>query len=151
MMGLAQQRARLLLVTLWAGSLWTVGYLVAPTLFATLADRVLAGTIAGFLFRSEAWLSLACGALLLALFAGAHELEPARRRALLVVVGAMLVCTLASHYGLQPLMEALKQSAGPGGVMAPAAHARFGLLHGASALLYLAQSLLAGYLVFRHR
>ncbi|MGH8809748.1 MAG: DUF4149 domain-containing protein, partial [Noviherbaspirillum sp.] len=44
-------RARLLIATLWVGSLWAVGYLVAPTLFATLPDSVLAGTIAGRLFR----------------------------------------------------------------------------------------------------
>ncbi|HEY0845985.1 MAG TPA: DUF4149 domain-containing protein, partial [Noviherbaspirillum sp.] len=58
---------RLLIATLWAGSLWTVGYLVAPTLFASLADRVQAGMIAGRLFRIEAWLSVACAAALLLL------------------------------------------------------------------------------------
>ncbi|HEX7634207.1 MAG TPA: DUF4149 domain-containing protein, partial [Noviherbaspirillum sp.] len=52
-------RARLLIATLWVGSLWTVGYLVAPTLFATLSDRALAGMIAGSIFRLEAWLSVA--------------------------------------------------------------------------------------------
>ncbi|MCE2832533.1 MAG: DUF4149 domain-containing protein, partial [Oxalobacteraceae bacterium] len=46
---------RVLLVTFWVGSLWTVGYLAAPTLFATLPDRALAGSIAGSLFRVEAW------------------------------------------------------------------------------------------------
>ena len=28
-------------LTLWIGGLWAVGYLVAPTLFYTLADRAL--------------------------------------------------------------------------------------------------------------
>ncbi|MES2016126.1 MAG: DUF4149 domain-containing protein, partial [Pseudomonadota bacterium] len=51
-------KARLLLITLWAGSLWTIGYVVAPTLFATLHDRVLAGVIAGSMFTSQAWLSM---------------------------------------------------------------------------------------------
>ena len=59
-------RLRILVATLWAGSLWTIGFVVAPTLFATLSDRVLAGNIAGSLFRVEAWLSIACAVLLLA-------------------------------------------------------------------------------------
>jgi hypothetical protein len=33
--------------------LWAVGYLAAPTLFATLSDRVLAGTIAASLFKNQ--------------------------------------------------------------------------------------------------
>ena len=32
-----------LLTVVWLGSLWTVGYLVAPVLFATLPERALAG------------------------------------------------------------------------------------------------------------
>ncbi len=63
---------RTLLVTLWVGSLWAIGYLAAPTLFATLADRMLAGSIAGSLFRVEAWLSVVCGLLLLGLFGLRH-------------------------------------------------------------------------------
>ncbi|MDP9109581.1 MAG: DUF4149 domain-containing protein, partial [Pseudomonadota bacterium] len=42
-----------LLVVLWTGSLWTIGYLVAPTLFLTLPDSMLAGTIAARMFRVE--------------------------------------------------------------------------------------------------
>ncbi|MEG2963340.1 MAG: DUF4149 domain-containing protein, partial [Janthinobacterium sp.] len=33
-------RLRILVATLWAGSLWTIGFIVAPTLFGTLSDRV---------------------------------------------------------------------------------------------------------------
>mgnify|MGYP003498814527 CR=1 FL=1 len=58
-------RLRLLVATLWAGSLWAVGYLVAPTLSATLADRKLFGTIAGSMFNSQAWLSVGCAAAML--------------------------------------------------------------------------------------
>ena len=145
-----QQRARQYLLILWAGSLWTVGYLVAPTLFATLADRVLAGTVAASMFRSEAWLSIACALLLLAnLQWGARELDAARRRTLLVTVAAMLLCTLVIHFGLQPSMAALREAAGPGGVTISAAKTRFGILHGASSLLYLTQSVLAGFLIWK--
>ena len=60
-------RFRLLVATLWAGSLWAIGYLAAPTLFATLADRALAGTIAASLFNNLAWLSIGCALVMLVL------------------------------------------------------------------------------------
>ena len=33
-----------IMLTLWVGSLWAVGLMVAPTLFTQLDDRALAGT-----------------------------------------------------------------------------------------------------------
>ena len=44
-----------LVASLWAGAQWTVGYLVAPTLFALLDDRREAGRIAGWLFDYKAY------------------------------------------------------------------------------------------------
>ncbi len=141
---------RTLLVTVWAGSLWTVGYLVAPTLFATLPDRVLAGTIAGSLFRVEAWLSVACGLMLLGLFYADRGF--ARRRSCLWLVLAMLACVVIGYFGLQPFMAALKETAAAnGGVMDDAARVRFGMLHGVASVIYLIQSFAALALVIRHR
>lgn len=140
---------RVLLATFWAGSLWTVGYVAAPTFFATLPDRMLAGTVAGNLFRVEAWVSIACGLLLLALYATARGL--AHRRTLLWLVAAMLACTLIGYFGIQPYMAALKAAAGPEGVMEGATRARFGMLHGVASVIYLVQSLLAVGLVLRQR
>lgn len=139
---------RCLIAALWAGSLWTVGYLVAPTLFATLSDRVLAGTVAASMFRSQAWLSIACAMLLLVLLRFGM---PDRRRTLLALVLAMLFCTLVVHFGLQPMMGALREAAGPGGVLESAAKSRFGMLHGISSVIYLVQSGLAGVLVWKMR
>ncbi|MBA5686949.1 DUF4149 domain-containing protein [Duganella sp. LX47W] len=142
-------RARLLVATAWAGSLWTVGYLAAPTLFGTLSDRVLAGTIAASLFHAEALLSIACAALLLLLlWLDKTGLLGARRTTLLLAL-VMLACTLVSHFGLQPEMAALRAAAGPGGVMESAAKGRFGMLHGVSSSIYLFQSLLAAWLVVK--
>lgn len=151
MQALAQlpKAARAILVTLWAGSLWTVGYVVAPTLFITLPDRALAGMIAGQVFRVEAWLSLACGLGLLVLFAAAHGL--AHKRLMLWLVTAMLLCTLVGYFGLQPAMAALKAELAPGTVLEGAARARFGMLHGVASLIYLIQSVLAVMLVWRSR
>lgn len=153
-------RTRLLVATLWAGSLWAVGYLAAPTLFATLSDRVLAGTIAGNLFSNQAWLSIACALVMLVLlaatqtsngiFAGpAANMAAKSRRTLLIIVVVMLLCTLVSHFGLQPMMASLRAAAGPGGVMEGAAKSEFGILHGISSTIYLIQSLLAAWLVVK--
>jgi hypothetical protein len=143
-------RARLLVATLWAGSLWTVGYLVAPTLFAALDDRALAGTIVGHMLRSEAWLSIACAALMLVLLRMSTQMDAKRRRSANRLVVAMLACTLAVYLGLQPMMAALREAAGPGGVMESTARTQFGILHGVSQLIYVIQSLLAGFLVVKN-
>lgn len=134
-------KARLLLVTLWAGSLWTVGYLVAPTLFGTLADRALAGTIAGSMFRVEAWLSLACGLALVGLLLASKDVTAQRRKMLVWVVLGMLGCALLSHFGLQPVMAAMREAG---------ERSTFGMLHGVSMVLYLVQSLMALFLVVKN-
>ena len=144
-------RLRILVATLWAGSLWTIGFVVAPTLFATLSDRVLAGNIAGSLFRVEAWLSIACAVLLLALLQWAPgALEPKRRRLLGALVLSMLVCALVSHFGITPLMSELKAQA-PSGIMDDAMRSRFGMLHGVSTVVFAVQSLLAGVLIWKQQ
>jgi MFS family permease len=143
-------KLRLLVAVAWAGSLWAVGYLVAPTLFATLSDRVLAGTIAGAMFHVEAMLSLGCAlALMVLLQVGTPDWTPRRRRTVLALIAAMALCTVVSHFGLQPMMAELRAAAGPAGVMESAAKSRFGMLHGAASVLYLVQSLLAGWLILK--
>lgn len=146
-------RVRFLVATLWAGSLWTIGFIVAPTLFGTLSDRVLAGNIAGSMFRAEAWLSIACALVLLALLQwGAGALELKRRRLLGALVLSMLVCALLSHFGISPLMAELKaQAQGSSGIMDEAMRSRFGMLHGVSTLIFAVQSLLAGVLIWKQQ
>ena len=144
-------RARFLITAFWVGSLWAVGYLVAPTLFATLGDRVLAGTVAGNIFRVEAWVSVGCGLALL-LLSRLDKLEAgAVRRPLVGLIVAMLVCTLLGYFGIEPFMAALREGAGPGGVMQSAVRTRFGILHGLSSAFYLAESLLGVLLLLRTR
>lgn len=145
-------RARLLIATLWVGSLWTIGYLVAPTLFATLSDRALAGTIAGSMFRVEAWISIFCAAFLLATsrFATRDEVSVTKKRLHWLVLG-MVVCTLLGYFGLQPFMAALRESAGAGGVMEAGMRARFGVLHGIASAFYLIQSALGLVLILKWR
>ena len=134
-------RARLYVVTLWAGSLWTIGYLVAPTLFGTLHDRVLAGVIAGSMFTTGAWVSLACGVATLGLLAVSKDVTDQRRKTLYIIVGVMLVFLVVNHFGLRPVMAEVKEAGDK---------ARFGMLHGVSMVMYLVQSVLAVLLVAKN-
>lgn len=144
------QRARILVATLWVGSLWTVGYLVAPTLFATLADRALAGTIAGNLFRIEAWISLTC-ALTLLLIMWRTAPQTSNRLTLLRLVLGMLACTLIGYFGLQPFMAAIREASAASGGMSTDAKMQFGTLHGAASGIFLLQSLLGVALILKMR
>ncbi|WP_026075895.1 DUF4149 domain-containing protein [Noviherbaspirillum massiliense] len=144
-------RVRVLITTFWVGGLWAIGYVVAPTLFATLADRGLAGTIAGSLFHIEAWLSVGCALILLALARMDRDGDERGRRIRIGLVLAMLACTLIGYFGLQPFMAEIRAAAGPGGIADPDARMKFGILHGISSAIYLIQSLLGAALVFKSR
>ena len=141
-------RARLLVAVFWAGSLWTIGYLVAPTLFATLHDSVLAGTIVGHLLNTEAWVAIVFAVLLLVLV---QTIEPVQKRRLVIIIGVMLACALAIHFGVQPTMAALKEAAGAVPMRQSPQWTQFAILHGVSQLLYVVESVLAAVLVVRMR
>ena len=143
-------RSRLLVAGLWAGSLWTIGYVVAPTLFLSLHDKAQAGAIVGFLLRSEAWLSMAC-ALILMILVRVSALEQVRARTLSMLVVGMLACALIIYLGAQPLMAHLREAAGAAGLQGTPEGRRFGILHGVSQLVYLAESVLAGVLLVKIR
>jgi len=122
-----------LIQTLWVGGLWTVGYVVAPSLFAQLEETRVAGALAGALFEVMAWISIACGALLLILEGGSPR-PPGLRRLRRWVIAAMLVCMTVSVWGLRPWMQAARLADGSPGE-------NFALWHGISAALYLVASL----------
>ncbi|WP_084072665.1 DUF4149 domain-containing protein [Pandoraea pulmonicola] len=145
-----------LIATVWCGSQWAIGYIVAPTLFAVLESRTMAGTVAGRLFHTQAWLSLVCGALLVwlatALIARSGDARVARSyRVLRWLAVTMVVCVLISWFGLQPFMADLRAQAEAAGVEIgqSAFAARFGMLHGISSGIYLLQSLLGIAFIWR--
>lgn len=125
-------------LTLWAGSLWTVCAIAAPVAFAVLDDRHAAGRVAATLFEIETWLGFVCA---LMLFAAAIV-----RKALAGRVGppwliaATAAAPLVSELVLSPMMAAAR---------AANDMARFGLLHGVSAVLFVAAALGALVLVLR--
>jgi hypothetical protein len=118
---------RLLHVVLvaWAGSLWTICGLVAPSLFAVAPSRELAGDIAGYLFRIESWLGLLFGGVVLLLLA--KGAEPLRNKPNYALVTVTVAGPVSNEVVLRPFMEEAR-AAGDMNL--------FGLMHGAGALLF---------------
>jgi hypothetical protein len=115
-----------ILMALWAGSLWTICGIVAPTLFSTLPEPQLAGQVAARLFHIETWLGVAAAAMLVAILAVRKAL--ARSSAALWLILLTAAAPLVSELVLRPWMEAAQ---------AANDKARFGMLHGMSAVLFL--------------
>jgi len=141
---------RLLLAALWAGSVWAVSYLAAPSAFAVL-DSTQAGNVVAVMLTREAWLAIALAVLLALLMARSTDLDSKRRRWLWICIGGMLACSLAVYLGLQPAMAAIREAAGPSGVRASPQWGTFAALHGVSQLLYLIETVLGAVLVIKSR
>jgi hypothetical protein len=141
----------MLAVTIWAGALWAIGLLAAPTLFQMIADRTLAGSIAGRLFLYVALIGIACG-LYLMIFRLARFGTHAARQGFFWVVVLLLALTLVGQFGVQPILAALKQQAGAQAVMESVFRDRFAAWHGVASVLYVIQCALALPLVLlQHR
>lgn len=136
----------LVVVTLWVGGLWAIGYLTAPVLFASLGDRQLAGLVAGKLFALIGWVGLG-GAVYLLVFLFSRWGAQVFKRAVFWLVLVMALLTAASQFGIQPLMAQLKVDALPREVMESVLRDRFAAWHGVSSILYLVQSGLGLWLV----
>ena len=113
-----------MLLALWAGSLVTVCAIAAPSAFAVLTDRHAAGQVAARLFLIETLIGVATSVCFIVALA-IHRIAARRSVAVLVVIAA--AGPLLSEVALSPLMEAARST----GDMA-----RFGALHGVSALLF---------------
>jgi hypothetical protein len=148
---LGAQRLFILIAGLWVGSLLTVGYLVAPAIFSTMTDRQAAGMVAGTIFKLEAYLSLivCIGLMALANLLVARGLNPFRLIRWLLL--AMLICSIAAAFIFIPWMNSLRDNALAQGmpVMLSPSAILFGRLHGASSVLFMLQSALGIFLVWR--
>ncbi len=113
------QGAFRVLLVLWAGSLWSMALIVAPTLFHAQPDRELAGMLAARLFSIEAYLGIATAVFALLL--------PARRKFRYAYAAAALLALI--QWGVGPrLLEAHVRGLAWG--------LGFGAWHGIAALLY---------------
>jgi len=134
-----------ILLTLWIGGMWSVGYIVAPTLFAMLDDRSLAGAVAGQLFTIMSYVGLVAATVLLS--AQCYRAETAWHQNWRVwVLLLMLLLIVIGQFYLQPLMAELKNA----GLSEGSDNARrFGQLHGLASVVFLINSLLGlGLVVF---
>jgi MFS family permease len=128
-------------VAAWVGSLMAIGFIAAPLLFARIADRTVAGALAGDMFAITAWVGLACGAYLI-LYLLAVKGWRAFQSGVFWIVLLMLALAAAGHFGVQPVLAQLKADALPRQVMESALRDRFATWHGVSSALYLVQTLL---------
>ncbi|MBL8398963.1 MAG: DUF4149 domain-containing protein [Candidatus Accumulibacter sp.] len=136
-----------IVLTWWVGGLWTIGFVVAPTLFSTLAsNRPLAGVLAGRLFELIGWIGLACACYLLPYMLLRLRTAALKRWHFWLIV-AMAVLSAVSLFGIQPLLAELKADALPREVMESVLRNRFATWHGISSGLYLLQSALGLLLV----
>lgn len=133
-------------VALWVGGLWAIGYLAAPVLFYQLDDRMLAGALAGRMFAWIGWVGIVCGAWLL-LFRLSRFGAGALRQAFFWIALVMLALTLAQQFGIQPIIQQIKDQALPQDVMQSLFRDRFQTWHGVSSAVYLIESLLGLALV----
>ena len=138
-----------IILTLWVGGLWAIGYLAVPVLFHSL-DKHAAGELAAPMFTLINGFGLVCGGLLL-LFSALSQGRGWFRSWRTGVIVAMMVVTAIILIVIQPQMAALKaEAAASGGELG----AQFGRLHGISSILYLLASVLGLLLVAgsgRHR
>ena len=135
-----------ILLTFWIGAMWSVGLIVAPTLFSLLESKVLAGNLAGQMFSIIYYLSIFSLLYFLLRYYFTVAQKPIFRRALFWVLLAMLLAMLIQLFVLQPLMADLRA----GGLVGEN-KARFGMLHGIAWLLYLLDCVLAFYVLLKWR
>ena len=137
-----------LFLVIWVGSLLALGAIAAPVLFSALDDKQLAGMLAGKMFVVGAWVGITSGIYLL-LYRLVREGARALKSLFFWVVVLMLLLTLAGHFGVQPILQNLKNQALPLAVMQSVFADRFSQWHGISRILWIIQSVLGVVLVWR--
>jgi hypothetical protein len=95
-----------LLVTLWVGALWAIGFMAVPLAFVHFEEASVAGDYAGRLFFVVNVLGLACGIALLLKYIVADK--PLMKLSRFWLVLTMLALTSLLLFYLQPEMAAIK-------------------------------------------
>jgi hypothetical protein len=129
---------RRILVTAWAGSLWSVGFLVAPLLFTSLPNHALAGDAARHTFMGVEYLGLSCGLLIAILIRMTSGRWLADTTARLVYI--MLVLTTVSLLVIDPWLDRLRLVDG-------GSSSAFAWAHAVASVIYLLLCVLALWLV----
>jgi hypothetical protein len=150
-MHITAQRVFVFILTLWVGSIITVGYIVTPALFATLSDPQVAGMVAGALFRIEGIISMVLSVSLIVFANLLVKRGCGRYKNIRWYLLVMLICASISAFIFVPMMDSLREEALSQGfpvMMSPLAGA-FSRLHTYASTLYLLQSLIGLVLLWR--
>lgn len=142
-------RLSLIIVTLWAGALWSTG-ISAYVLFDNLQDKQMAGMLAGKLFTVVTYIGMG-SALYLLINRLMQNGTAALKQSFFWAVFVMLLLVLAGHFGIQPILESLKTQALPADVMQSVFADRFRNWHGIASIAYLVECLLALVMVLKAR
>ena len=127
------QTSERILLTIWVGGMWAIGYIVAPVLFQML-DKATAGLIAGKLFAVISYIGIFSATALIISIVVKQGFN-SRQWQLLVLIG-MLVLVIIGQFVLQPMMAELKAVG-----ISEINKAEFGRLHGIASVLFLINSL----------
>ena len=125
-----------------------MGWLVAPLIFDALADKTLAGNLAGKLFAHLAYFGIVAGFMLLIHRLSVFGLQAFKHSYFWIIV-TMLLLILAGQFGIQPILAQLKAQAGAVNVMQSVFADRFAHWHGIASVAYLIECLLGVALVLK--
>lgn len=122
-----------ILLTIWVGGMWAIGYIVVPVLFQML-DKPVAGNVAGQLFTVISYIGVFSATALIISIVVKQGFN-SRHWQLLTLIG-MLVLVIIGQFVLQPMMAELK-AVGLTELNRP----EFGRMHGMASVLFLMNSL----------
>ena len=122
-----------ILLTIWVGGMWAIGYIVAPVLFQML-DKPTAGLVAGKLFTVISYVGLFSAVFLIINVLVKQGISKRHWQLWLLVV--MLLVIFVGHFGIQAKMAELKEVG-----LSAETLVKFGRLHGIASILFLFNSI----------
>lgn len=135
------RRVFLLAVGLWLGAILSVGYMVAPVLFTNLPDRLLAGFIAGEMFRITTTITLVVAIILLGLSNWLVNRGYQSYRKIRWFILTILLLAIAGSLVQMWLVDLKRLASIEGAAVMQSSYAiPFARLHGVSSILFLLES-----------
>jgi hypothetical protein len=98
-----------LFLGVWVGGIVFFSFVVAPAVFFTLPAQLAAGQIVSRCLAALHQIGLACGAIA---FAATFLAELRRAKALRTLLIVMIAATAASHFGITPQMQRIRDGVG---------------------------------------
>lgn len=122
-----------ILLTIWVGGMWAIGYIVVPVLFQML-DKPVAGNVAGQLFSIISYLGLFSAIVLVINILVQYGFDSRHWQLWVLII--MLFVIIIGQFVLHPMMTELKASG-----LSEENATLFGRLHGTASALFLMNSL----------